>query len=175
MRVISGKYRGKKLATLDSIGTRPTTDRVKENVFNLLPHIFNENCVVCDLFGGSGQVGIEFASRGAKEVYINELNEEAIKIIKSNISGVDADFKISNYDAFKFSQHIKVKFDFIYIDGPYDKYDISELLGTLKVNLKSSSIIIIETNHEYNNEFLGFEILKNKKYGKTRIWFLKEM
>ena len=173
MRVISGKYRGKKLNTLDSIETRPTTDRVKENVFNLLPHQFSQNTKVLDLFSGSGAIAIEFASRGAKNIYINEVNKSALDVIKSNIKNIDANFKLFNEDAFAVSKLLNINFDYIYIDGPYNKYDIISLLNNIKTCITSETIIIIETDKNYKNSFDNFEILKEKKYGQTKIWIIR--
>lgn len=173
MRVISGKYRGKKLNTIDSEFTRPTTDRVKENVFNLLPHQFNEEVKVLDIFSGSGAIAIEFASRGAKKIWINELSQPAISVINKNISEIDSDFVVTNFNAFEYSKNIKETFDYIYIDGPYDKYDINNLILSLSDNITSQSILIIETKETYKNKFNKFEILKEKKYGKTKIWILR--
>lgn len=173
MRIIGGKYRGKKLLDVEEISTRPTTDRVKENVFNLIPHQFTEQTTVLDIFGGSGQVGIEFASRGAKHIYINELNKNALSIIKQNIKNIDAHFYLTNLDAYNFCNTCNVIFDYIYIDGPYDAYNINELLVSLNSNTNEQTIIIVETNAKYNKEFRNFEILREKKYGNTKIWIIK--
>lgn len=173
MRVISGKYRGKKLLTIDDEKTRPTTDRVKENVFNLLPHQFISETKVCDVFGGSGQVGIEFASRGANFITINELNSLALDVIKKNIKNIEASFDLYNQDAFDLCKHTNTIFDYVYVDGPYNKYDINKLLKSFENNVHENSIFIIETSHEYCEDFDGYEILKNKKYGKSRIWIIK--
>lgn len=169
MRVISGTYRGKKLKTIDDINTRPTTDRVKENVFNLIPHFFTPNTKVLDIFGGSGQVGIEFASRGCKEVVINELNPQAINVIKENIKNIACNFKITNYDAFLLPNFINTVFDYIYIDGPYDKYDCNLLLEKLQHNITKQTIIIVETNNLYHKKFVNFDVIVAKKYGQTKI------
>lgn len=172
MRVISGTYRGKKLQTLDDIKTRPTTNRVKENVFNLLDHMFNCDVKVLDLFGGSGQIGIEFASRGAKKIYINEQNKHALNIIKKNIKNVDANFKLFEMDAFDFVHSCDVIFDYIYIDGPYDAYNLDLLLLKLNKNTNFNSKIVIESSLNLKSDFKGYDVIKEKKYGSTKIWIL---
>ena len=85
MRVISGIARGTKLNSIESNSTRPTLDRVKEAFFSSIQSSINENIVVLDLFAGSGQIGIEFLSRGVKKVYFCEKNPLAVKMIKQNI------------------------------------------------------------------------------------------
>lgn len=173
MRIIGGKYRGKKLLDVEDDATRPTTDRVKENVFNLISHSFDAQTKVLDIFGGSGQVGIEFASRGCQHVYINELNKNVFNIIKQNIKNIEANFHLFNENAFNFNLKCNEVFDYIYIDGPYDAYDINQLLTTLKNNINNKTIIIVETNSKYNEEFVDFEVLREKKYGNTKIWIIK--
>ena len=84
MRIISGKSRGTKLYTLDGLDTRPTLDRVKESMFNIINNQISE-AVVLDLFSGSGAIGLEFASRGAKKVYVCDNSKKAIDIIRKNI------------------------------------------------------------------------------------------
>ena len=85
MRVISGIARGTKLNSIESNSTRPTLDRVKEAFFSSIQSSINENIVVLDLFAGSGQIGIEFLSRGVKKVYFCEKNPLAVKMIKQNL------------------------------------------------------------------------------------------
>ena len=84
MRVISGIARGTKIKSIDSMSTRPTLDRVKEALFNILQN-YIKNAIVLDLFAGSGALGIEALSRGAKRAYFCDINKEAIKIIKENL------------------------------------------------------------------------------------------
>ena len=84
MRIISGKARGTKLYTVDGENTRPTLDRVKESLFNMIQSKIND-CIFLDLFSGSGAIGLEAASRGAKKVILCDNSKEAIQIIKRNI------------------------------------------------------------------------------------------
>ena len=85
MRVISGIAKGTKLSSIDSNRTRPTLDRVKEALFSILQTYINEETIVLDLFAGSGQIGIEFLSRGAKKAVLGESNPQAVKIIHQNL------------------------------------------------------------------------------------------
>ena len=121
MRIISGTAKGTKLYTLEGISTRPTLDRVKESIFNI---IFNdiEDAIVLDLFSGSGAIGLEFASRGAKKVYLCDSSKEACKIIRKNIEKTHLGQKIELYNL-DFIEAINKfknqKFDIIYLDPPY--------------------------------------------------------
>ena len=101
MRIISGKYKGKKLRGFNIEGTRPTMDRIKESLFGMIQtHI--PNSVVLDLFAGSGALGLEAISNGAKKCYLIDKNIEAIKIIKENSQNIDENLKIMNIDYKKF-------------------------------------------------------------------------
>ena len=107
MRIISGTAKGTKLYTLDGLTTRPTLDRVKESLFNIIYDKI-EDSVVLDLFSGSGAIGLEFASRGARKVYLCDKSKEACKIIEKNIEKSSTrlcdfiGFRISIFDIRKF-------------------------------------------------------------------------
>ena len=107
MRIISGTARGTKLFTLEGEHTRPTLDRVKEAFFNIIQNEI-EDSVVLDLFSGSGAIGLEFASRGAKKVYLNDNSKEAFDIIKQNINKTHLSTKVElyNMDFLKLIQNI---------------------------------------------------------------------
>ena len=184
MRIISGTAKGTKLYTLEGISTRPTLDRVKESIFNI---IFNdiEDAIVLDLFSGSGAIGLEFASRGAKKVYLCDNSKEACKIIRKNIEKTNLEQKIELYNL-DFIEAIKKlknqKFDIIYLDPPYKtdfiKIAISELLKNKYVDDKT--LIIIETDEEERvvkqlEEIKNIEITDKRKYGRVHILFLKKM
>ena len=97
MRIISGKYKGKKLEGFNIIGTRPTMDRVKESLFGMIQNYINGS-IVLDLFAGSGALGLEAISNGAKKCYFIDNNIEAIKTIKNNSINVKEDLEIINTD-----------------------------------------------------------------------------
>ena len=101
MRIISGKYRGKKLQEFDLATTKPTLDRVKESIFNLIQFDVAD-AVACDLFAGTGALGAECVSRGASKVYLVDSNPKAIKIIQANLKNMEGDFKIVNTDYLDF-------------------------------------------------------------------------
>lgn len=179
MRVISGKIRGKKLYSLDGDNTRPTTDRVKENIFNIImPYI--SGAMVLDLFAGSGALGIEALSRGAKRCDFVENNKAAAEIVKKNLCETpftDAS-EIHFMDFSAFLQKANETYDIIFMDPPYDAgYYILALEKIKEKNiLADDGIIVAEMKSGNNFESVpGFEIVKEKKYGHTSVMILKKM
>lgn len=184
MRIISGTAKGTKLYTLDGVETRPTLDRVKESIFNIVCYQIAE-AKVLDLFSGSGAVGLEFASRGAKEVYLCEKSKEACKIIQKNIekTHLEKKIKLFNQDFVKLIREIKnEKFDMIYLDPPYKtdfiKIAIQELIKN--ENLTDETLILAETDEEEEilkqiEEINQLEIIDRRKYGRASIIFLKKI
>ncbi len=180
MRVISGKARGLKLNTIEGDSTRPTKDMVKEALFSMLNDYIMDS-IVLDLFSGSGAIGIEALSRGAKKAYLVDYNKECIKVINENISKakfVD-DTVIINKDYLDALDDLEnVLFDIIYIDPPYNKG-----LGIKAINkisscglLNKNGILIFETDENENApDFIDkLEKYKIKKYGRNILNFYKE-
>ena len=185
MRIISGKARGTKLYTLKGIETRPTLDRVKESFFNIIsPNILN--ATVIDLFAGSGAIGLEFASRGAKKVYLCDISKDAVNIIKKNIqkTHLEENVEIYNCDFKKILRHLKnEKIDIVYIDPPYKtdyiKEAIKEIININIMNL--NTILIVETDevNRITNELKEWEsiikIIDQRKYGRANLIFIKKI
>ena len=120
MRVISGKYKGKKIEGFNINGTRPTMDRVKESLFAMIQdHIKDSICL--DLYAGSGSLGIEALSCGAKLCYFVDNNINAIKVLKNNTNGIENVVLINNdfKEALKQLSKNNIKFDLIFLDPPY--------------------------------------------------------
>lgn len=184
MRVISGKSRGKKLVSLEGDNTRPTLDRVKEALFNKIQ--FNiQDAIVLDLFAGSGALGIETLSRGAKEVVFCDKAPEAIKVIKQNVTNTNNLDKsiIINKDynevLEKLSNQNK-KFDIVFLDPPYKtNLAVDSLQKIIMSNLLTEDgIIIIETD-DINKEkeilkIEGIEIFDKRKYGSVWLIFIRK-
>lgn len=181
MRIISGKARGTKLNTLAGEQTRPTLDRVKESIFNIIQNEI-EDTIFVDLFSGSGAIGLEALSRGAKKAILCDKSKEAIDIIKSNVEKTHFTEKaeIINTDFEKCIKNIKGQIDIIYIDPPYQT---DYILKTLEILEKSNIInketkIILETDNEERIlkeiKHLKFEIVDKRKYGIANIIFLKK-
>ncbi len=182
MRVISGTARGTKLNSIDSKETRPTLDRVKEALFNIIQSKI-EDSVVLDLFAGSGAIGIEFLSRGSKKVYFCEKSHIAAQMIKQNLekTRLSSKSEILEMDFKKCLSKLSngsIKFDAIFIDPPY-KADIAieavkqiVSLGLLEKN----GVIIIETDEKERDlkelENLQVEVYDLRKYGRVYLMFL---
>ncbi len=180
MRIITGKARGKSIQTLDGNDvTRPTKERIKESVFSSIQFQI-ENTVFLDLFGGSGQIGLEAASRGAKKVFICDNSEKAAQIIRKNIittnlSDIVTFFETDYLNALKKISEIGVILDFIYLDPPYSSEFIREAVKSiLSLNLISeNSVIICETDRLINFDDFCLEKIKDFKYGKIYVQFFK--
>ena len=181
MRIISGKARGTKLYTLDGTATRPTLDRVKESLFNIIQNDI-EDSTVLDLFSGSGAIGLEFLSRGAKRAVLCDNSKDAIKIIKQNVQKTHFEEKVEVYNM-EFTKLVErlqnQKFDIIYIDPPYAtdfiKISIEKIIEYKLVN--ENTKIIVETDDETRIlnqiEKMDVEITDKRKYGRATIIFLK--
>lgn len=181
MRIISGTARGTKLNTLEGQATRPTLDRVKESIFNIIQNEITDS-VFLDLFSGSGAIGLEAASRGAQKVILCDNSKEAIKIINKNIEKTHLQEKVKVYNLdYKtlISTKLKEKLDIIYIDPPYNSdfaiKSVEFIINRKLVNENSS--IIIETDEEEKIlkelEKQQIEIKDKRKYGRATIIFLK--
>lgn len=170
-----------KLATLDGMNTRPTTDRVKESLFNIL-NFYLEGCSVLDLFGGSGSLGIEALSRGASSVVFADKSEKCIEIIKQNVTHTrfldKSEIYLGEYDTIlkKLSLHGK-KFDIIFLDPPYKLGVVPEILLLLQSCgiLNDKVIIVVESDGEtVLPEVIGdLCISRVQSYGNTKITFYK--
>lgn len=180
MRVISGKYKGKNLIGFDIEGTRPTMDRVKESLFGGIQN-YTKNSIVLDLFAGSGSLGIEALSNGAKEVYFVDNNIELINVIKKNTMGMNDNINIIKKDyknALEQFKNRNIKFDIVFLDPPYKLNLINDCLNKIiKYNLLNKDGIIVceyETETVENDEL---ELVKHKEYGskKIKIFRLKKL
>jgi len=172
MRVISGKYKGKNLIGFDINGTRPTMDRVKESLFGIIQNNI-KNSVVLDLFAGSGSLGIEALSNGAREVYFIDNNIELINIIKKNTNGMNENIHIMKSDyknALELIKNSNIKFDIIFLDPPYKLNLINDCLDKIvEYNLLNKDGIVVceyETENIENNKL---KLIKDKKYGSKKI------
>ena len=178
MRIISGKARGTKLYTLEGDKTRPTLDRVKESLFNIIQKDVSGS-VFLDMFSGSGSIGLEPASRGAKKVILCEEDRNAICIIKKNIEKTHLDVELYETSYKKMLDILNEKLDIVYIDPPYKTdlvYESIKKLIELDL-LNNESLIIIETDEEERIikqiDELEVEIVNQRKYGRVHLIFLK--
>ncbi|MCI8641310.1 MAG: 16S rRNA (guanine(966)-N(2))-methyltransferase RsmD [Clostridia bacterium] len=180
MRIISGLARGTKLYTLEGEHTRPTLDRVKESLFNIIQNDIPHS-IFLDLFAGSGAIGLEAASRGARKVILCDNSKEAIQIIKKNIEKTHLEEKVELYQLDYerlLKDKIKEEMDIIYIDPPYAT---NYAIKTIQIIIESKLInentnIIIETDKEEiinQIEKMQIEIKDKRKYGRATLMFLK--
>ena len=181
MRIITGLARGKRLQTPSGLHTRPTTDRVKESLFNIIQTRIPD-CVFLDLFSGSGAIGLEAASRGAKKVIICDKSKDAFHIIKKNIEKTHMEEQTECYHLSYeklLETKINEKLDIIYIDPPYKTGLIYESLKIIlsKELLNDDSLIIIETDEEERIiekiKKIELDIVDQRKYGRAHLIFLK--
>jgi 16S rRNA (guanine966-N2)-methyltransferase len=177
MRIIGGVYRGKRLKSPLDSATRPTSDRIKENLFNILSNcMIFQDIAVLDLFAGSGALGIEALSRGAKKAVFVDNHLEALKILKENIKIFHDKCFISPQNVFDFlSKNPREPVDLIFIDPPYGKIPIHDLLETIKRYewLKGKGLIVVETAKEELILENSYRIKDHRIYGKTALWFLE--
>ncbi|MDO5717510.1 MAG: 16S rRNA (guanine(966)-N(2))-methyltransferase RsmD [Tissierellia bacterium] len=178
MRIISGKDRGRRLFSPKGDDVRPTEDRVKESVFNIISPIIKDS-IVLDLFSGSGSIGCEFISRGARIVYFNELRYSNINTIKKNIEMLGYEYKsaVIKSDFRKTLLKLKeeqIHFDIIFIDPPYGKgleLKALDLIREYEI-INEDGLLILETA-ELADDFVGYNIIDKRKYGNTFIILLK--
>lgn len=182
MRVIAGSKRRLLLDTPEGLGTRPTQDRIKETLFNMIgPDVYDG--VFLDLFAGSGQMGIEALSRGAKKCVFVEQDKNAYTVIESNIKKTDFEDSSLLLREDVFSALSKItsheSFDFVFMDPPYNKLIEKRVLETM-ANMDSiteDTLIIVEasldTDFSYTKE-LGFSIIKEKNYKTNKHIFIKK-
>ena len=173
MRIISGKFRGKTIPSPKEEIVKPTLDRIKENIFNILQFKV-ANSEVLDLFAGSGALGIECISRGAELVTFVDNNKKNTAMLEKFLKTLgDSHFEVKTcdyYDALKTSK----KFDIIFLDPPYDS-DLAEMaIGKIyKFGLlKEDGIIVWEHSFEKDNKKFAHKIFDTRKYGSVVVDFL---
>lgn len=172
MRVITGKARGVQLKTPDGMLTRPTADRVKEALFSII-NFDIPGAKVLDLFGGTGQLGIEALSRGAQNVVFVDAREDACKLIKENLkrTKLERDGRIVRSDYLDYLSRCREQYDIIFLDPPYAEEFLENALKQItEIDiLRSNGIIVAERplGKELPWEFEGYTRSKDYKYGKT--------
>ncbi len=181
MRVIAGSAKRLQLKTLDGLDTRPTTDRIKETLFNMLaPYIYD--CSFLDLFAGSGGIGIEALSRGAKEAVFVEKNPKAMAYIKENLNDTHLEKRAATIQSDVIGALSVLEgeheFDFIFMDPPYNQELEKKVLEYLSASslLAEEGTIIVEASKETSFEYaekLGFMIIKEKIYKTNKHVFLE--
>ena len=174
MRIISGKYAKRNLFTLKSNKTRPTSDKVKESLFNSLGQFFECGSVL-DLYAGSGALGIEAVSRGYNDATLVDINYAACDIIRKNVALTKEEsrfsvYKMSSNAALKFLAEKGKKFDLVFLDPPYAKQRIAKDMQKMwQLDLlNENAIVVAETDDDTElGEISDFELIKEHHLGKT--------
>lgn len=168
MRIISGKYKGKKLKGFNIEGTRPTMDRVKESLFGMIQNHIPKSTVL-DLFAGSGALGLEAISNGALKCYLIDNNPEAIKTISENAQNMTEEIIVKKTDYKKFLKETNETFDIIFLDPPYKEKQLNKALEIIESRnlLNDNGIVVCE--YEKNTPQTTLKLLKEKSYGPKNI------
>lgn len=179
MRIISGDWKGRRLKALKGNATRPTSDKVKGAIFNILGDKVR-GAKVLDLFAGTGSLSLEALSRGATEAVLIEKSRKAWEVVNDNIQmlGVQEQVQLYNMDAFSFLKQTRDEgYDLIFVDPPYRQGFIDRVLALVNENiiLNPEGVIIIETasDEEITDDIASLEIRITKQYGDTKIWFIQ--
>lgn len=181
MRVIAGSAKRLLLKTVDGMDTRPTTDRIKETLFNMLqPEI--PDCVFLDLFSGSGAIGIEALSRGARLAVMIENNPGALECIRDNLARTKLEDRamVMSCDVLSGLKRLEGKnyrFDIVFMDPPYDHEHERMVLGYLADSpmVTKDTVIVIEASRETDFGWLeesGWQMIKSKEYKTNKHVFV---
>ena len=179
MRVITGKARGVQLKTPEGLATRPTSDRVKEALFSVI-NFDIPGMVVLDLFGGTGQLGIEALSRGAEKAVFVDASESACKLIRENLkrTKLEGQARVVRGDYLSFLRSCREKFGIIFLDPPYAEEFLENSLNCItEIDiLQSGGIIVTERPLEkpLMVDYPGYTCSRDYKYGKTLITIFRK-
>jgi len=179
LRVISGSARGKKLRTIEGRDIRPTLDRVKESIFNMIAFEL-PGAMVLDLFCGSGALGIEALSRGAEHVTFVDNNPAALEIARKNLVDTHLNERASSVlsDSLDFLKTTTKQFDIIFIDPPYESTLYQDVLAeiTSRKLLKPGGQVVVELDKMITPAFSvnDFSEQREKYYGRVKILIMKE-
>lgn len=182
MRIITGKAKGKKLISPDGYDvTRPTLDRVKQSIFNILQSFLTKEMIVLDLFAGTGSLGLEACSRGAKITYLCDRNDTTFSYLQKNIKNLgfeneafalkgEFDVNLKRFEG-------KQKFDLIFVDPPYNSDYVEKsinIIDELKLlNEKGIIVTKISTSERKFIESKNINLFDYRKYGNTTVCFYK--
>jgi len=177
MRIISGKHKGRRLTAPKNLPVRPTTDMVKESLFNIINNNFYfENLTVIDLFSGTGNISFEFASRGTQNVYSVDQHFGCVKFVTSTAKELDLEINTYKSDVYKFIEKTPLKADIIFADPPYD-FETEQFLKIAYIIfdreiLNEGGLLVIEhSKHTDTSTHPNFSY--SKKYGGNMFSFFE--
>ncbi len=174
MRVISGKYKGRKILVETKSDYRPTLTRIREDIFNLLLHNNDLNInlnevILCDLFAGTGSIGIEALSRGVKKVIFNDIEKNHTYKIEKFLKEInEINYEITNFDPYKQKIDILNNCNVIYIDPPYD-HGFELIQKKILINIQSNILVILESSNLINLD----NIILKKQYKNKNLFFFR--
>ena len=175
MRIISGKYRGKRITAPKNVKARPTTDFAKESLFNILTHRLDfDGLEVLDLFSGTGNISYEFASRGAQQVYAVDITANSFLFVRRTSTELELPIISIKEDAFKYLGRASVPFDIIFADPPYDhpRYNDIPRMVFEKNLLSEDGLLIVE--HDDRTKLADHpNFTEVRKYGKVHFSFFQ--
>ncbi|MBD5636973.1 MAG: 16S rRNA (guanine(966)-N(2))-methyltransferase RsmD [Clostridia bacterium] len=173
MRIIAGKYRGRVLASFQGENIRPTPDRVKESLFQILSRKI-AGARVLDLFAGSGALGLECLSRGAGEVLFNDSSRESLSVLEKNLRLAGENARVYNLDFRTCLNRVEGQFDLIFCDPPYKEDYLKEILNTVEIrNLLSADGLVIYESEREEAGVEGWILSDSRRYGRTNITMWK--
>ncbi|MBF0204783.1 MAG: 16S rRNA (guanine(966)-N(2))-methyltransferase RsmD, partial [Desulfamplus sp.] len=183
MRIISGTCRGRRLSTLKGLSIRPTSDKVRESIFNIIGQKVHD-ATVLDLFAGTGAFGIECLSRGSNKALFVDISGTSCSIIRQNIDlcKLSGQSSILKYDATKSNLPLDItstRFDLIFTDPPYERGFVEKILKNMALRqcFGEESLMILEHSikEKIPHDLEGLDIYDQRQYGKTLISFLKKV
>ncbi|WP_221564066.1 16S rRNA (guanine(966)-N(2))-methyltransferase RsmD [Alkalihalobacillus sp. TS-13] len=175
MRIISGEFKGRKVKAVPGSGTRPTSDKIRESIFNIIGPYF-EGGTSLDLYGGSGALTIEGMSRGMAKAIVIDVDPKAVETIKENLDTLDLNdrvevFRNDSYRALKALRKRRIKFSYVFLDPPYKKQKIKKEIEFLKENELLEPAAVIVTEHDamlkLPEQIAGCVCLKHEQYNST--------
>ena len=177
MKVIAGIYKGRNIDTIKDNATRPMMGIAREGIFNTLQFSF-ENADVLDLFAGSGSMGIEALSRGAKYVTFIDNSPDCIKQINKNLQEYKNDYSVLKLDVSNYINEVASKYDIVFYDPPFEYVteDINADISEIGNNLNKNAFIVIHRHSNSSSIVLpnDVELYKEKNYGQSKILILRK-
>lgn len=174
MRVVSGKYKGKKLDFPNDEKIRPTADMVKQALFSSLFNI--EGLAFLDLFCGCGGIGIEALSRGAEIVHFVDKSPKSLSFTKQNLVGLDKNYKLFKSDYLSFLKNTNFTYDIIFMDPPYANLGFYETALEIIYErnlLNDNGKVVLEHDNGLILDFENYDVISTKRYGKKYLTFLQ--
>ena len=175
MKIISGNFKGRSILINKKDNFRPTLSRIREDLFNIIAHnkdisINLENVTFCDLFCGSGSIGLEALSRGAKKVIFNDINKRNLKIIKRFLDEIKfKKYSLYNEDAYSKSKEVLNNSNIVYVDPPYSD-NINFFSQSIYKSAPEDCLIIFETEQNFEHS----DLILVKRYKNKNLFFLKK-